>query len=171
MACMVLRYFAVRAASTARRSPRHTSRQSMTARSQAWRLRTEKSVRPQTKAQPMILPHTHIECSVLDHGSCHCGAVRLAVKMKPLETWDTLSDGEYRVVECNCSICVRVSAAWMFIQLINRRLTPKGGRIRMVLPTQGPECSPGSREYFVSQFQRHGRAQSLLQALWRALVQ
>lgn len=42
-----------------------------------------------------------------DHGSCHCGAVTLAVKVKPLETWD-ISIDEERIVECNCSICVRV---------------------------------------------------------------
>lgn len=53
-------------------------------------------------------------CTILtalfeDHGSCHCGAVRLAVKVKPLETWDTVSNEDESVVECNCSICVRVS--------------------------------------------------------------
>lgn len=43
-----------------------------------------------------------------DHGSCHCGAVTLAIKIKPLETWDASIDEE-RMVDCNCSICVRVS--------------------------------------------------------------
>lgn len=51
---------------------------------------------------------TGLARSPKDHGSCHCGAVTLAVKVKPLETWD-ISKEEERIVECNCSICVRVS--------------------------------------------------------------
>lgn len=44
----------------------------------------------------------------LDRGSCHCGAVTLAVKVdKPLEARDITVDEE-RIVECNCSICMRV---------------------------------------------------------------
>lgn len=43
-----------------------------------------------------------------DHGSCHCGAVTLAVKVdKPLEERDITVDEE-RICECNCSVCVRV---------------------------------------------------------------
>ncbi len=44
------------------------------------------------------------------HGSCHCGAVKLALRCKPLDTLDTLNFDkvEERVVECNCSICHRV---------------------------------------------------------------
>lgn len=39
------------------------------------------------------------------HGSCHCGAVTAAVKVK-----EPLEDGAYKgpIVECNCSICRRV---------------------------------------------------------------
>lgn len=44
-----------------------------------------------------------------DHGSCHCGAVTVAVKVdKPLEDRDIMVDKE-RIAECNCSVCMRVS--------------------------------------------------------------
>lgn len=43
-----------------------------------------------------------------DHGSCHCGAVTIALKSKPLETLD-ISKDEERIIDCNCSICVRVT--------------------------------------------------------------
>jgi len=41
----------------------------------------------------------------LYHGSCHCGAVTLAVKLK-----DPLEDGVYKeeIMDCNCSFCRRV---------------------------------------------------------------
>jgi hypothetical protein len=52
------------------------------------------------------VPRTNTEP---DHGSCHCGAVTLAVKVdKPLEQRDITVDAE-RIVECNCSVCTRVS--------------------------------------------------------------
>lgn len=55
------------------------------------------------------LPRTN---SIPDHGSCHCGAVTLAVKVdKPLEDRDITVDEE-RIVECNCSICSRVRLAF-----------------------------------------------------------
>lgn len=42
--------------------------------------------------------------SKLYTGGCHCGAVGVALASKPLdETFDE------RTVECNCSICERVS--------------------------------------------------------------
>lgn len=44
-----------------------------------------------------------------DHGSCHCGAVKVSLKVKPLETYDIAVDEE-RIIECNCSICMRVSS-------------------------------------------------------------
>lgn len=37
-------------------------------------------------------------------GSCHCGAVRIALVSPPLD--ETYPD---RVVECDCSVCMRVS--------------------------------------------------------------
>lgn len=48
-----------------------------------------------------------------DHGSCHCGAVTLALKSKPLETLDPTVDAE-RIVDCNCSICVRNAYLWVY---------------------------------------------------------
>ncbi|KAH6659495.1 Mss4-like protein [Truncatella angustata] len=43
------------------------------------------------------------------HGSCHCGAVRVAMNSSPLgETHDG------RVVECDCSICGRYGAIWAY---------------------------------------------------------
>ena len=46
-----------------------------------------------------------VEDARVYYGACHCGAVRLAVKVPTL-------DGGYegRVVECNCSHCNRVRA-------------------------------------------------------------
>jgi hypothetical protein len=35
------------------------------------------------------------------HGSCHCGAVQLALPQPPQE-----------VIDCNCSICRRIAALW-----------------------------------------------------------
>lgn len=58
----------------------------------------------------VLVPRTN---STLDHGSCHCGAVTLAVKVdKPLEDRDITVDEE-RIVECNCSICMRVSLPFL----------------------------------------------------------
>jgi hypothetical protein len=52
----------------------------------------------------LFVTRTNAE-KTLDHGSCHCGKVTLAVKVdKPLDTID--AEG---IVECNCSICARVS--------------------------------------------------------------
>jgi hypothetical protein len=42
-------------------------------------------------------------------GSCHCGAVTMAVASKPLD--ETYSS---RVTECNCSICERNGYAWIY---------------------------------------------------------
>ncbi|ROW09624.1 hypothetical protein VMCG_02593 [Cytospora schulzeri] len=48
------------------------------------------------------------------HGSCHCGAVTLAVKLhKPLEIFD-ISDDEERIVECDCSVCARGGYVWVY---------------------------------------------------------
>ncbi|KAI0388775.1 glutathione-dependent formaldehyde-activating enzyme [Xylariaceae sp. FL0594] len=42
-------------------------------------------------------------------GSCHCGAVTLALKSKPLD-----KDYGKRVTECNCSSCGRYGAIWAY---------------------------------------------------------
>ncbi|KAK3390567.1 Mss4-like protein [Podospora didyma] len=44
------------------------------------------------------------------HGSCHCGAVTLALKM------ETPLDHTYKgqVIECNCSICRRAGYTWVY---------------------------------------------------------
>ncbi|KAL1879754.1 hypothetical protein Daus18300_001591 [Diaporthe australafricana] len=59
-------------------------------------------------------PGDGAEGSKIYHGSCHCGAVTLAVKVKkPLETWDIAIDDE-RIVECNCSVCSRGAYVWIY---------------------------------------------------------
>lgn len=50
-------------------------------------------------------PAAEIEGATLYTGSCHCGAVMACIKTKPLDS--TYPD---RIVECNCSICERVSS-------------------------------------------------------------
>ncbi len=42
------------------------------------------------------------------HGSCHCGAVTLALRFKDLDTLDKTVDTD-RIMTCNCSMCQRVS--------------------------------------------------------------
>ncbi|KAK1248486.1 hypothetical protein MKX08_006706 [Trichoderma sp. CBMAI-0020] len=41
-------------------------------------------------------------------GSCHCGAVTIAVSCKPLES------GEERIAECSCDSCQRNACVWIF---------------------------------------------------------
>jgi hypothetical protein len=47
-------------------------------------------------------PEMDVDGGRLYTGSCHCGAVTLALKSKPLDEQDA-------TCECNCSICSRVS--------------------------------------------------------------
>ncbi|KAI0132536.1 glutathione-dependent formaldehyde-activating enzyme [Xylariales sp. AK1849] len=54
-------------------------------------------------------PQVELEGGKISTGSCHCGAIRLALKTKPLD--ETYSD---RVVECNCSICSRYGTTWIY---------------------------------------------------------
>lgn len=49
-------------------------------------------------------PVVQFDGSKLYTGSCHCGAVTLALKCKAL--WKHTSE---KIVECDCSSCVRVS--------------------------------------------------------------
>jgi len=63
------------------------------------------SIEPQYEA-PMYTgpePDVEVEGGNVYHGSCHCGAVKMAVKMKPLD--ETYTD---RLLEGDCSICSRV---------------------------------------------------------------
>ncbi|RYO76841.1 hypothetical protein DL766_010376 [Monosporascus sp. MC13-8B] len=54
-------------------------------------------------------PKAEVEGGKLYTGSCHCGAVRVAVKTKPLgKTYDA------PIRECNCSICLRHGALWIY---------------------------------------------------------
>lgn len=48
-------------------------------------------------------PEAHIQNHKLYTGSCHCGAVTLALKTKKL-----LSEEDEVIGECDCSICARV---------------------------------------------------------------
>lgn len=69
-----------------------------------------------TPYQPPIYtgpePTAEIENAKTYHGSCHCGAVTLALKTVPL-------DKEYpeKVLECNCSICERVGRIFRIVAL------------------------------------------------------
>lgn len=73
-----------------------------------------------------------------DHGSCHCGAVTLAVKVdKPLEDRDITADEE-RIVECNCSICMRVGFSPLLPNLLPTRNPEQLARqCAWLIPTQG----------------------------------
>ncbi|ODA76033.1 hypothetical protein RJ55_08315 [Drechmeria coniospora] len=65
----------------------------------------DKYVEPEYKGS---LP-AQVEGCKLYTGSCHCGAVGLALMSKPLdETYDD------RLVECNCSICERNAYVWAY---------------------------------------------------------
>ncbi|KAK6853233.1 hypothetical protein PG995_010045 [Apiospora arundinis] len=54
-------------------------------------------------------PEANIRGGKVYHGSCHCGAVTLALKSKPLDS--SYSSG---MAECNCSICSRLGVAWLY---------------------------------------------------------
>ncbi|KAI1409676.1 glutathione-dependent formaldehyde-activating enzyme [Hypoxylon sp. FL1857] len=54
-------------------------------------------------------PKAEIEGGKLYTGSCHCGAVRVALKSKPLDK--SFTD---KIVECNCSICGRHGNVWLY---------------------------------------------------------
>ncbi|KAI8633339.1 glutathione-dependent formaldehyde-activating enzyme [Xylariaceae sp. FL1651] len=53
-------------------------------------------------------PTAEVEGAKLYTGSCRCGAVTLAFKSKPLDK-DTQG-----ITECNCSICGRLGAVWIY---------------------------------------------------------
>ena len=40
---------------------------------------------------------------MLQHGSCHCGVIKIRLQFDPLEA-----------SECNCSICRRTGALWAY---------------------------------------------------------
>ncbi|KAI1461379.1 glutathione-dependent formaldehyde-activating enzyme [Annulohypoxylon moriforme] len=54
-------------------------------------------------------PTAAIEGGKIYTGSCHCGAVKVALKSKPLDK--SFSDS---IVECNCSICNRHGCVWIY---------------------------------------------------------
>ncbi|KAK5654648.1 hypothetical protein OQA88_6969 [Cercophora sp. LCS_1] len=55
-------------------------------------------------------PKTEIEGGKMYHGSCHCGAVTLALKSLPL-------DKKYpsKIIDCNCSHCLRNGYLWVYV--------------------------------------------------------
>ena len=55
------------------------------------------------------LPETTVENGVLQTGSCHCGAVTVALNVPPLD-----STYPEKIVECNCSICERNAYIWIY---------------------------------------------------------
>ncbi|KAK7958317.1 glutathione-dependent formaldehyde-activating enzyme [Apiospora saccharicola] len=54
-------------------------------------------------------PEANVRGGRVYEGSCHCGAVTLALKSKPLDS--SYSSG---IAECNCSICSRLGVAWLY---------------------------------------------------------
>ncbi|KAK8090807.1 glutathione-dependent formaldehyde-activating enzyme [Apiospora phragmitis] len=54
-------------------------------------------------------PQANVRGGTVYHGSCHCGAVTLALRSKPLDR--SYSSG---MAECNCSICSRLGVAWLY---------------------------------------------------------
>ncbi|KAI5921498.1 glutathione-dependent formaldehyde-activating enzyme [Camillea tinctor] len=59
-------------------------------------------------------PPAKIEGANIYTGSCHCGAVTLALKSKPLDGNYQGSTFEEMVVECDCSICIRNAYCWIY---------------------------------------------------------
>ncbi|KAK6958453.1 hypothetical protein Daesc_001254 [Daldinia eschscholtzii] len=54
-------------------------------------------------------PPAEIEAAKIHTGGCHCGAVTLAIKSKPIDsTYDGL------IMECDCSICTRNAYCWIY---------------------------------------------------------
>ncbi|KAI0022668.1 glutathione-dependent formaldehyde-activating enzyme [Xylariomycetidae sp. FL0641] len=53
-------------------------------------------------------PAVHVEGGKLYTGSCHCGAVRVALKSKPIDK--ALPD----IKDCNCSSCARNGCTWIY---------------------------------------------------------
>ncbi|KAI1769514.1 glutathione-dependent formaldehyde-activating enzyme [Hypoxylon sp. FL1150] len=49
-----------------------------------------------------------VEGGKLYSGSCHCGAVKVAINTKPLE------EPTQKFKECNCSICTRQGSIWIY---------------------------------------------------------
>ncbi|OHE90728.1 glutathione-dependent formaldehyde-activating enzyme [Colletotrichum orchidophilum] len=54
-------------------------------------------------------PTAKVEVGKLYTGSCHCGALTVAVVSKPID--ETYED---RIIECNCSICERNGYVWVY---------------------------------------------------------
>ncbi|KAJ3472226.1 hypothetical protein NLG97_g11172 [Lecanicillium saksenae] len=68
------------------------------------------------------LPTVEVEGSQMYTGSCHCGKLTIAAKLKTLE-----DDKDSGMIECNCSICERVShaAAFLFSFSLNPASNPQ----------------------------------------------
>ncbi|SPN99645.1 uncharacterized protein DNG_02497 [Cephalotrichum gorgonifer] len=58
-------------------------------------------------------PEAEIEGAKIYHGSCHCGAVGLAIKSKDLHEHPEAA-GKMGFVTCDCSICARNGNIWMY---------------------------------------------------------
>ncbi|KAI1382959.1 uncharacterized protein F4822DRAFT_434887 [Hypoxylon trugodes] len=54
-------------------------------------------------------PSAQIEGAKLYTGSCHCGAITLALKSKPID-----STYDENLLDCNCSICIRNAYLWIY---------------------------------------------------------
>ncbi|KAI1298391.1 glutathione-dependent formaldehyde-activating enzyme [Xylaria venustula] len=58
-------------------------------------------------------PTAEIEGGKLYTGSCHCGAITVALKSKPLDESFT-DDIGFGFLECNCSSCARAGYVWTY---------------------------------------------------------
>ncbi|KAI0892569.1 Mss4-like protein [Annulohypoxylon nitens] len=54
-------------------------------------------------------PRVEIENGQVYTGGCHCGAITLALKSKPID-----DSYEENLLECNCSICTRNAYLWIY---------------------------------------------------------
>ncbi|OTB08104.1 hypothetical protein M426DRAFT_19254 [Hypoxylon sp. CI-4A] len=54
-------------------------------------------------------PTADVEGGKLYTGSCHCGAIKVAFKTKPLD-----KNSPEKMAECNCSICMKHAPTWVY---------------------------------------------------------
>jgi hypothetical protein len=109
-------------------------------------------------------PVADVKDGKIYHGSCHCGAVKMAVKTKPLDhTYDE------RIIEGDCSICSRVRtvglSSWSSSSPAD--LSPTG-RLHLDLSQDRSNQRDRPRASQLLRLCNNGLAQGLLQDLWGA---
>ncbi|KAJ2989610.1 hypothetical protein NUW58_g3383 [Xylaria curta] len=88
-----------------------------------WKLRLKKfdgasSLKPAYEPPKFTGPEPvgEAEGDKLYTGSCHCGAITLAFKSKPVEDFTAEPDKHFteQLVECNCSNCAKAGYVWIY---------------------------------------------------------